>query len=264
MADEVVKGINDFTMTGQEKVYRPESGWAVVKVYEGPRALEDAFSTTLINTGAIELRNSISKALCTITATFPLTPSGYNEDQKAQDEAVWELVPEILEKRLESHGKFNVSGSSQSVLEKIEKDLKAGIASDTDWDSIYAGLGAFNAYRDLRIMGTDSYQSYTWRVRCTKTVSRVSLLKAVYTNVGKVIAWSSIGVPASSKFTQPTIHMVKPLTGGGFTDESVNEWLVQPPTVRWKKGIRKWEIVQEWLGAVSISSTLYDGGGQTP
>jgi hypothetical protein len=34
--------------------------------------------------------------------------------------------------------------------------------------------------------------------------------------------------------------------------------------VRWGRGIRKWEITQEWVGAVEISGTLYDGGHATP
>ena len=263
MADEVIKGVNGFTLTSQRKTWKPETGWALVKEYQGPQALADAYAAQLITDGAIDLQISTG-APAVITTTFPLTPSGYNEDQKALDEAVWELIGENVEKRIESHGKFNYSDSSVQTLEKIDAAIKDGTAYGQDWDTIGSSLGEFNKYMKLRLMGVDSYQSYTWRVRCTKTVSRVSLLKAVYTNVGKIVAWSAINVPSAAKFTQPTIHMCKPLNSGTWSDESVNEWLVQPPQVRWRKGIRKWEITQEWLGSVSVSGTLYDGGGMTP
>jgi hypothetical protein len=263
MADETVKGLNAFTITNQQETWRNESGFGVSITYMGPQALRDAFRQTLIQQGALSVDASTGVP-CTIVAVFPLTPSGYNEDQKAQDEAVWELNGETVEKKIESHGKFNYSGSSQEWLEKIEAAIKDGTASDHDWDTESSSLGEFNKYVQLRMMGVDSYESYTYRVRCTKVVSKVSLLKAVYTNVGKIVAWTAIGVPATAKFSQPVIHMVKPLNSGAWSDESVNEWLVQPPSVRWRKGIRKWEITQEWIGTVSASGTLYDGGGQTP
>ena len=114
-------------------------------------------------------------------------------------------------------------------------------------------------------MGTDSYESYIWRVRSTQTLSKDSLLKAVFENVGKVVTWAAINVPARAMFAQPTIHIIPPLSGStAWTDTAVNEWLVQPPSVRWRKGIRKWEVTQEWVGSVKISGTLYDGGGATP
>lgn len=263
MSDEVVKGINDFTLTKQEKQWSKERGWYVRKTYQGPQAMADGVAAILIaaNADTITIGTGVP---CEIVADIPVTPSGYNEDVSATEGAIWELVGEPVERRLESHGKFNNSGSSQAILEMIEQALKDGTSSDTNWDSVYAGLGAFNAYRDLRLMGVDSYQAYTWRVRCVQTVSRLSLLKASFTNVGKIITWSDMKVPSSAKFSQPTIHMCKPFNSGSFSDESVNEWLVQPPSVRWQKGIRKWQISQEWIGAVSVSGTLYDGGQQTP
>lgn len=266
MADEIIKGSQDFTLTDQQKKWSKERGWYVQKIYEGPRATHESFCDTLINIGADDLGVSTGKAVCIISASFPLEWATRNEDQQAKDDALWELTGESVEKRLETHGKFQVSGSSQAVIEKINKALEDGTACDSNWNTLYPSLGEFNAYRDLRLMGVDSYQSYTWRVRCTWTISRKSLLKAVYTDVNKVIAWSAIGVPSSAHFDQPTILMVVPMAGSvvGFTNESVNEWLVQPPSVRWRKGIRKWEITKEWLGAVKISGTLYSGGGMTP
>jgi hypothetical protein len=266
MAAEVIKGDNLFTLVKQAKSWSPETGWAVVKTYEGPQALAEAYADTLIAAGALSL--SVSTGVpCQITAPFPANYGSWNADQKAVDEAVWELVGETVEKRLETHGRFIVSGSSAKVLNLIDKAIEDGTAADTDWEAApYAGLGAFNDYRDLRLMGTDSYESYIWRVRSTQTVSKESLLKAVFDKVGQVISWSAIKVPSRAKFEQPVIHMMKPLTGSvaGFTDEPVNEWLVQPPSVRWRKGIKKWEITQEWVGAVKISGTLYDGGLADP
>jgi hypothetical protein len=265
-ASEVIKGDSGFTLVKQTKRWSPETGWSVVKLYEGPQATHETYADTLIAAGATSLDVGTGVP-CQITATFPASYGTWISDQKAQDEAVWELIGEPVEKRIETHGKFLASTSSAAVLEKIDAAIRAGTASSTNWEAApYTGLGAFNSYLQLRLMGTESYESYIYRVRSTQTVSKESLLTASFANVGKVIAWSAIGVPAKAKFAQPVIHMCKPLTGSivGYTDEPVNEWLTQPPSVRWRKGLRKWEIVNEWIGAVAISSTLYDGGTATP
>lgn len=266
MADEVVKGVSTFTLVKQTKRWSPETGWAVVKQYEGPQSGHEAYADTLIASGALSMDVSTGVP-CQITAVFPAAYGTWIADQKAVDEAVWELIGEPVERLIESHGKFNVSASSAAVIEKIKAAIQDDSASDTDWEAApYTGLGAFNSYLKLRLMGTESYESYVWRVRRTQTVNKDTLLKASFANVGKVIPWASIGVPDKARFDQPVIHMCKPLTGSavGYTDEPVDEWLVQPPSVRWRKGIRKWAITNEWMGSVQISSTLYDGGGATP
>ena len=265
MADEVVKGINGFTLVKQDLDWAIETGWALVKSYRGPQALKDACIAALQLEGASKIRASTGVP-CEIQATYAVNPSGYNGDQAAEDNAVWELIGETVEKRLETHGKFNVTGSSQEVLNLIDKAISDGTACDTNWDSVYSGLGAFNAYRDLRLMGVDSYETYTYRVRKTLTVTPDTMILPTITIPGKVIQWSSIRVPSSARFRQPSIHMVLPMQGSvaGFSDELVNEWLVQPPSITWDKRGRRWTITQEYVGAVKISGTLYDGGGMTP
>jgi hypothetical protein len=269
MAAEVIKGLDGFTLTGQQEDWKSETGYAVVKSYQGPQASRESFRTSLILAGASSVTMSTGVP-CVVSAVFPLSVSGWNEDQQAQDEAVWELIGEVVEKRLESHGKFNLLAGSQGVLALIEKDISDGsIANPTtgalakDWDTLYAGVGSLNQYAKLRMFGTDSYQETVWRVRMSMTVSRVSRIKCKNTDVGKIVAWSAIGVPAAAKFNQPTIHICKPLGGGTFTDELVGEWLVQPPQVRWRKLMRKWDVTQEWIGTVSASATIYDGGTLT-
>jgi len=263
MADEIVKGTNGFTLVKQSEKWKPENGWQSVHIYEGPQALRRSYADTLILAGALDLDIGTGVP-CQITATFPLQVAGWDSDGKAQDEAVWELIGEPVERRLQSHGKFNYSISSAAILERIDKAISDGTAADTDWDVEGAGLGEFNSYRNLRLMGVDSYDSYIYRVRASVTVSKESLLKASFADVGKVVAWSAIAIgtvtPAKAKFGQPVIHMCKPLNSGSWSDESVNEWLKQPPTVSWVKGQRKWRITQEWIGAVAMSDVLYDGG----
>lgn len=269
MADEVLKGFNGFTLKSRQEVWRIEAGWSVQKTYEGPQALKDSQCNSLILEGASEL-NVGTGVPCVITASFPLTPSGYNEDQRAQDEAVWELIGEITEKRLASHGKFNKAAGSNAVIALIEKDISDGTIANAstgalskNWDSLYPSMGEFNQYAKLRCLGTDSYQETVWRIRMSMTVSRASLIKCKNTDIGKIVAWSAIGVPAAARFNQPTIHICKPLGGGTFTDELVGEWLVQPPQVRWRKTLRKWDIAQDWIGTVAASAIIYDGGSLT-
>lgn len=269
MADEVIKGINDFTLTGQTETWKSETGYAVVKNYQGPQALREAFRTSLILAGASSVDMSTGVP-CIVSAVFPLSVSGWNEDKQAQDEAVWELIGEVTEKRLESHGKFNKVAGSHAVLALIEKDISDGSIANAstgalakNWDTLYPAMGEFNQYAKLRLMGTDSYQETVWRVRMSMTVSRVSLIKCKNTDIGKIVGWSAIGVPNAAKFNQPSIHICKPLGGGTFTDELVTEWLVQPPQVRWRKLMRKWDVTQEWIGTVAASATIYDGGSLT-
>jgi len=255
MADEVVKGINDFTLISQNESWKIETGYSLVKTYEGPQVLRESFRITLIQAGASSVETSTGVP-CVITAVFPLTPSGYNEDQKAQDEAVWELIGEV--------------SGSHAVLALIEKDITDGVIADSstgalakDWDTLYPGKGEFNQYAKLRLFGTDSYQETVWRVRMSMTVSRASLIKCKNTDIGKIVGWSAIGVPAAAKFNQPSIHICSPLAGGAFADVLVAEWLVQPPQVRWRKTMRKWDVAQEWIGTVAASATIYDGGTLT-
>jgi hypothetical protein len=269
MAAEVIKGLDGFTLTGQQEDWKSETGYAVVKSYQGPQASRESFRTSLILAGASSVTMSTGVP-CVVSAVFPLSVSGWNEDQQAQDEAVWELIGEQVEKRLESHGKFNKAAGSSSVLALIDKEIADGTITKVsdgtlakNWDMLYPGLGEFNQYAKLRCMGTDSYLETVWRVRMSMTVSRVSLIKCKNTDIGKIVGWSAIGVPASAKFNQPTIHICKPLGGGTFTDELVAEWLVQPPQVRWRKLMRKWDVTQEWIGTVSASATIYDGGTLT-
>lgn len=269
MASEVIKGVDGFTLTSQSESWKLETGFAVVKTYEGPQAGRVAFRQSLILDGASSV-DMTTGVPCVVTASFPLSVSGWNEDKQAQDEAVWELVGETVEKRLESHGKFNLLAGSQGVLALIEKDISDGtIANPTtgalakNWDTLYPGVGSLNQYAKLRLSGVDSYKETVFRVRMSMTVSRVSLIKCKLSDFGKIVQWSAIGVPSSAKFNQPSIHICKPLNGGAFSDEPVNEWFVEPPQVRWRKLLRKWDVSQEWVGAVAASATLYDGGTLT-
>jgi hypothetical protein len=156
------------------------------------------------------------------------------------------------------------------VLALIEKDIADGSIANSstgalakDWDTLYSGKGELNQYAKLRLFGVDSYQETVWRVRMSMTVSRASLIKCKNSDIGKIVSWSSIGVPSAAKFNQPSVHVCKPLGGGTFTDDLVAEWLVQPPQVRWRKTLRKWDVTQEWIGTVAASSVIYDGGTLT-
>jgi len=104
-AAEVVKGDNAFTLVKQQRSWSPETGWSVQKMYEGPQALAEAYADTLIASGASGMTVGTGVP-CQITATFPATYGTWIADQKAVDEAVWELFGETVERRIESHGAF--------------------------------------------------------------------------------------------------------------------------------------------------------------
>jgi hypothetical protein len=263
MADEIVKGVNDFTLCRQERVFAVETGWAIQKTYEGPRSMSESFCANLINQGASKITDSLGSAVSVVTAQFPLTPSGYNEDQRARDEAIWELIPEPTEKLLAAHPAFTAGAA---YIPEIDTAISTGDPAKykptPDWDTKYAGGGGkLEEYRDLRVGGTDAYTSGVWRVRMTMTVSRVSLITASYAKVFSIVTWADIGVPSSAKFKQPYLWQ---WTGAAFVYSALADWLDMGFSITWRKGIRKWDITQEWVGSVKASGTIYAGGTATP
>ncbi len=162
-----------------------------------------------------------------------------------------------------------------AMLEKINKAITEGTAAEDppgtpkDWDAEYDGgtASGFNSYRDLRLLGVDSYYSWTYRMRWTVPVVLGSNEIIAVPNVGMVQSYQDVIDYVQGTMTIPISWAQPSVTCyiaelGGFVALEINEWLGFPPSI--EKIGRNYFCIIEWLGATSWSGTLYDGGGNEP
>lgn len=285
--DAVVKGTSGFTEQPRRRRWVNGRGWVTVRTYEG--ALNDTNIDALVATlqAADYEEIEVVRAWPTvITAQMPdpFSPSDGNTDGSSRSEE-WELASYALDKALATHGKFNSSAVSPLGLAAVDADIRAGTAYSKTYSTLYAegSESNYDNYAKLRGMGVDTWRTFGFTLRVTKTYERTSNYVRDYQqaaeNQGKVIAWDKIGVPDSAKIERPWVRLYigaaesvpaaayRPgFSGTGWAELWVNEWLVSPPSVRFgKQGRAKTrQITQEWAGAVQWSSVLYDGGTHTP
>ncbi|MBM4094188.1 MAG: hypothetical protein FJ276_32995 [Planctomycetes bacterium] len=282
--DAVVKGTNDFTEQPYGRKWTKSGGWTKVRQWEGP--YDNSKIATLLAT--IEALSPPPEDIeiirgwpTQVRASFP-DDTGEPTLGTADDLAEWSLESYDLEKALGTHGKFHGSGVSASGIAAIDAMLKRGEAYNVDLEELFAEGAAsnYNKYRDLKGVGVESYVTDAYVLRRTLTCSRTSTYlqewQAAADKLGKIIAWNEIGVPSSAKIEQPWTRIYvasiwggfKFRTGsaGGWADVYFDEWRVKAPSVRWTREGRakRRQIVQEYIGALGWSSTLYDGGKGSP
>lgn len=291
--DAVVKGSTDFTEQPCRMVWKRGKGWTVVRIFQGP------FDNTKILAKCEELQaakytdisitkghpTTIEASTCS-TSNDAISEDPENvgigvQDESSSDVSEWSLDPYNLDKELGTHGVFNLSTDSPNVLALIDKDVRSGESYGKDYDTLYSGLGSLNAYAKLLGQGTTSYQTFGFVLRRVLTVDveniAVQQFQQNLTNHGKIITWGDIQVPDVADIDQPWVHMyVSPIwttlsikpgsAASGWTDVLIDEWLVKPAAIRFTNDgrTRKRQLVQEFIGAVAWSATLYDGGKGVP
>jgi len=282
MATEQVIGVNAFIEQAKKRTFSRQNGWATVRTWIGPKAKAEAKADELELDGAesIDVQEGVPAI---ITATYPDDAGDTrDEDNQAEANAIWEIQCSEMEKDLRTHGKFNKSISSAPVLALIDKELEQGIAigassyGSKDYDTLYADKGELNKYVALKGMGVESYLSFRWTVRKTVSSSRKSTLK--WQNAygpqnipdGQIVEWSKILVPNNAKIVQPALYIFGGPTVDGSSNDwhflPINAWMQKPATVTYEKSgrNRKYQLVREWIGAVTWSGTLYCGGTADP
>lgn len=270
--DAVVKGTNAFTEQPYQERWMRGRGWQKVRIFEGPldESLIAALKVTLVASNCEDIY--VRRGWPTVVEAA--VPSNSNTVgvglTNIEDQIEWSLEPYDIDKPLGTHGAFNYSGSSAQVLAVIEKELKTGEAYGKDYNTIYGSTGQYNNYVSLRGQGTDSYWSPGFVLRKTLVCERANIVAREFQQnaeyAGKIIKWDDIKVPDNALIERPKIHFFDGPNLQDFTDEYVDEWLVKPVSIRYvKEGkARKRQLVQEFLGAIAWSGTLYDGGGDTP
>ena len=279
--DAVVKGSTDFTEVHPRRRWVRNRGWVSARVWQGP--LDD----TKIATQVATLQAASAEEIeidedwpTTITAVLPTENDtisvGIPEPDTASE---WTLEPYDLNKELGTHGKFNGSGSSGTILAQIDADLKSGVAYGKDYNTDYS-LPNMNTYALLKGQGVTDYLAFGYVLRRVITCERENIFTREYQNIsenqGKIVKWATIGVPDSANIEKPWLHMYvsaiwanfvyKAGSAGGWADVYFEEWMVKPPSIRFTREgrVRKRQLVQEYIGAIGWSSTLYDGGTITP
>jgi hypothetical protein len=285
--DAVYVGSTDWSVVVDYKhSYAFGQGWRHVYTYEGPESGRVARELVLVAAGAVNVDGQAGTP-ARIVASFPDDANETNAPTQALDtESEWSLTSSDLGKELGTHGKFNPSASSPTVLAKIDEALRKGVADLTDWDASYGATGNYNAYMKLRGMGVKEWETEYFLLRRTVVVERggtaEQLIAAQLENpsgvsiVGKIISWTDIGVPSFARIPQPYIHIYvgngqgtpPGITGAipGWFDVKIGQWKVQSPQLTFQSvgRVKKRRIEFAWKGAVQYSSTLYDGGTATP
>jgi hypothetical protein len=247
MAAITVLGTKEFTAQPLKRSYVRGEGWTETQEWKGPPDKAEAKESELVALDPSEIDSVRGTPIATITVT------NKPDDQDPETTAVWELIPSHLDKPLATHPAFAQSGVSAETIEEIEHAIMKGTAKKTNWNT-ESGLPFANDYRDLRLMGVESYRIFAYTIRKSFVISDKSAYQVKFTDVGKVIPYTAIGLPTVN-WDQP--GYVK-WDGSTASIVTIDQWLVYAPRVRYEK--RKYSVEYEWLGAEKWYSALYQGG----
>jgi len=253
-----VQGYNGFTLESQDYKFQRERGWYLQQIWKGPLEKMWLFMQSLDAVDADQISATTGNPAIIVIDT-PYAVAWSNEVTQAIQDAIWELIPEPVDKILSSHPVFKV-GAGKGYLAEIDRAIDSGDMPTItqNWDTKYTdGGGKLDIYRDLRMGGTDTYESGVWRVRQTIVVSRKSAYQANAAAAWTVLTWDHIGVPANSKFICPVVSQ---WTGETFEPMALADWLDMGTEVTWNRNQHKWHISREWVGSVMASGTIYKGG----
>jgi hypothetical protein len=287
--DAVVKGSSAFTEQPMQTRWTPELGYHHVRVFHGPKD-ETAIAALVATLTGDSAEINIIRGWPTVVEAVGGTSYTGGDDTltDVENNAEWSLEPYDLQKSLGTHGKFNSSAVSPMGLAVIDAEVRRGVAYEVNYEGRYpeGPTSNYNKYRDLRGKGVDDWLTWGYVLRRTLTMgylsSITSTLQLMSQNQGRVVAWSAIQVPAEAMIRQPWVRIycsgIESIPAAAFRPETpsgtqpawcnlwFNEWLVKPPAIRYSRSrrTRQRQVVQEFLGAVQWSATLYDGGTGVP
>jgi len=286
----VVIGETGYTLARERFRYSFSSGPITVQVWEGPEAAYETKIAELLATDGVRSVDGERKgSVCRITAEISAAPDGvtWDDNEKAEAEAEWRLVPYQVQTDIATHGAFlqNANGDSPQALQEIAADVRAGIATE-DYDLV-ADVGdnsEYNAYRDLISIGTRDFILFGYVLRksvaLTDDQDAGDIIQFDQARAGQVVGWAdaTAAMPESAGIQQPSAWLfigdgmnINPgaIVAGGNNEWSevlFDDWLVEPPHIGYRQigRSRKRLIEQSWIGAVGWSATLYYNGLGVP
>jgi hypothetical protein len=253
--DLIVHGDNELVQQPRVETYTPEDGTSIEDTYLGNPAKVDAMVTALKVDTVPPARIDVQRGpVSMVKAYYPYESA----------EGRLELVPEVFEKRLASFPLWSADLACASGVEKVDKAIASGTSRETDWNVVYSATWNLNAYRDLRLLGVDSYYAYTYRMRWTVPSSEDIITGLNAQGIGFVTDYASVIAFIQGWMTSTPIRWDQPYitsyvqASGIFDAVLIDQWYLFPPRI--EKVGRTYFIAAEWLGAEHWSSTLYSGG----
>lgn len=175
-------------------------------------------------------------------------PGQGSDDYEADQTAQWELVPQQLYRDLKLAPYFanSVTTALKTAYKDVDDDMNtAGFdVAGNDYDTEHSTSSSkANRYRDLRVLGQDSFIEYSYVIRYIRVVGRETSLAIDAANVNEVTAVPVPNIPAVISF----------VNGLGY------EWLKKAPSFRFL-GAGRFELTQEWWGTTAWAANVYTGG----
>lgn len=263
MAAPTILGANAFTEQAKKRRFANGTGWVTVRTWKGPntdslvRQQEDLIRTY----GAVSIETDTSIP-CTISGTFP-DAGGVtvgNQDQNSENNAVWELKKFEVDKKLASHPKWNTGDAAAlKIAARLISEIDEAIRHRSCDPAMYSP--PYCDYATLRILGTESYERYTYILTKSYSLAYATATKLDFANTMKCVTYQQIGVPQTVKWTEPMF--IDFIGGSDFTLMPL-QWLELPQDETWNQQTKKTDVIRTWKGAVSFSATLYNGGTGIP
>lgn len=227
----------------------PERGRTSVERWIGPESAITALVPTLRGAGySIEYQLTGKTPYVERRSSGASAPSQGWDDYEAEQTAQWELVPQQGLKDLKLAPYFNTSVTT--ALKKAYNAVDENMADrpkdvpSIDYDTLYSTSSTKgNRYRDLRVIGTDSFIEYSYIIRFVRVVGQDTSLDIDASGVGEVTSIPVPNVPAIISFIRGLSY----------------EWLKKAPSFRYL-GTGRFEMALEWWGTSKWAADVYSGG----
>ena len=274
-ADEVIKGLDGFTEQPVRRSKSQGEQWVTTREFQGPQHLAAGKEDELLLLSPLSISTTLGvPATITIETeegggSVEVGPEAQGvRDNTSINETVWELDWNRVETDLRDNSFIKyLAGSGNLFTDTIDAALAKGTASAIDYDTLL-GANGYNAYRDCKLRGINSFVEFQPILKATVTASFKTQIELPPVSAGKIIAWNDIALPIGNakkppnNITQPTLHIRQ--AGGAWGDPVVDQWMIMPCRKQFVRSSRQWTFGFEWQGAVTYCGFLYDGGLGTP
>ena len=265
VGDYTVVGPSDF-VEQPKRTDETDGIETTIREWQGPASgVEDKIDEIKeeLSPDSISVEKSPRSVIIATFADVPLDVAAMDPE----DNAVWELIGQDLQKPLQVHPYYHTTDVAPSMIERADQMIRKGTAGSIDWDTEYGAAFHMQHYVSLRLFGIDSYIDFSYIIRKTYTFSNEADFKAEFSMPkdipGTVISWNDLVVPDRVKFEQPKVHHWDK-NAEAWVDKLLVEWLVKSPNVKQQKRPKGWQLIREYWGAEAWAKYIYDGGSWEP
>jgi len=256
MAIEEIIGSEEMTKVSTKKKFTDENGTTMLELYEGPEeagvALYDGFVSDVSAGILLSCDYEFSGGVARVTAEYPTDEDGdYTTDE---DNVVWNLVPQDVEKPLRSYDgaitdtqAFNQDGD-QKALEKVRQAWERA-------EDYTPAADPATTYQKHLFRGTTAYIRTGVILRKTLKVATGSDVTAAWSNVDRAQLLDDTGFNESGSNNKDLIGSITEMPE---EDSTKKQWFKRAPQLQ-PIGDNKYMLTQDWWFAREWSANLYDG-----